>query len=270
MRSGIEQCRLGMRSLSIKIFFFLKNQYLNYKAKIFNLFFGKNHIHPFNSLFSHKAFSLAEVLITLGVIGVVAAMTIPTLIKDYQKTQIISKLKKAYTVLIQATTLSKADNGDFDSWDWGDNSDPNSIKASFDKYWAPYLKVVKYCSSYTDCNYKYNHWHRLDNSSSVTIVDLSYSTTVVLEDGTVLEVYYNGSTGEKYIYVDIDGGNGPAMHSKDVFMFEIDSSKGIVPYCYTYGKTTIDSNCSSSGQGQCCVTKIIKWDNWQIADDYPW
>lgn len=224
----------------------------------------KFHVSPF------KAFTLAEVLIVIGVIGIVAKMTIPSLVKDYQKQVTVSKLKKAYTVLIQATTLSKLDNGDFDTWDWGDNSNPASILTSFNQYWAPYLKIAKYCNSYTDCNYKYNNWHRLDNTNSVTIVSLSYATTVVLTNGVVLEVYHNDSTGEKYIYVDIDGGNGPAMHSKDVFLFEIDPSKGVVPYCYTYGKTTIDSNCNSSGQGQCCVTKIIKWDNWQIKDDYPW
>ena len=38
-----------------------------------------------------KAFTLAEILITLGIIGVVAAMTIPTLITNYQKKQTVTK-----------------------------------------------------------------------------------------------------------------------------------------------------------------------------------
>ena len=44
-----------------------------------------------------KGFTLAEVLITLGVIGVVAAMTIPTMITNYEKKQTAIEVKKAYT-----------------------------------------------------------------------------------------------------------------------------------------------------------------------------
>lgn len=43
-----------------------------------------------------KAFTLAEVLIVLVTIGIIAAITIPNLINNYQKTQYVTKLKKAY------------------------------------------------------------------------------------------------------------------------------------------------------------------------------
>ena len=43
-----------------------------------------------------KGFTLAEVLITLGIIGVVAAMTLPTVINNVQEKQFHSKFKKAY------------------------------------------------------------------------------------------------------------------------------------------------------------------------------
>src|SRR5574344_2035276 len=46
------------------------------------------------------AFTLAEVLIVLGIIGVVAAMTIPTLINNYQVSQYESALKHTYSTLI--------------------------------------------------------------------------------------------------------------------------------------------------------------------------
>ena len=48
------------------------------------------------------AFTLAEVLITLGIIGVVAAMTIPTLINKYQDFSLKVQFKKTYAVLQQA------------------------------------------------------------------------------------------------------------------------------------------------------------------------
>ncbi len=66
---------------------------------------------------NHKtAFTLAEVLITLGVIGVVAAMTIPTLVNSYHEKQRITQLKKAYSVLNQAFTMAVADYGTPDNW----------------------------------------------------------------------------------------------------------------------------------------------------------
>ena len=48
------------------------------------------------------AFTLAEVLITLGIIGVVAAMTLPTLIQNYRKQQTTTQLKATYSILSQA------------------------------------------------------------------------------------------------------------------------------------------------------------------------
>ena len=53
-----------------------------------------------------KGFTLAEILITLGIIGVVAAMTIPTLITNYQKKASVTKLQKAISILNQAYKLS--------------------------------------------------------------------------------------------------------------------------------------------------------------------
>ena len=49
-----------------------------------------------------KAFTMAEVLITLGIIGVVAAMTIPGLIKNYQERQFKTAYKKVYSEISQA------------------------------------------------------------------------------------------------------------------------------------------------------------------------
>ena len=48
------------------------------------------------------AFTLAEVLITLGIIGIVSAMTIPTLINNYQKKVTVTRLQQTYSMLNQA------------------------------------------------------------------------------------------------------------------------------------------------------------------------
>ena len=62
------------------------------------------------------AFTLAEVLITLGIIGVVAAITIPSLVTNYQKHVVETKLAKFNSTMNQAMRLSMVDNGDPDGW----------------------------------------------------------------------------------------------------------------------------------------------------------
>ena len=62
---------------------------------------GTTHITCFDNI-SKAAFTLAEVLITLGIIGIVAALTMPALIANYQKQVTLNGLKKAYSQLAQA------------------------------------------------------------------------------------------------------------------------------------------------------------------------
>ena len=56
------------------------------------------------------AFTLAEVLITLGIIGVVAAMTLPTLINNTKDTELVSRAKKSYSEIMQAVQMYEAQN----------------------------------------------------------------------------------------------------------------------------------------------------------------
>ena len=103
----------------------------------------------------NKAFTLAEVLITLGIIGVVAAMTIPTLVTSYKKNVIETRLAGFYSKINQAIKASEVHNGEKEAWDiipnagyeTGEDGKPDLSKPSslrwFDKYLRPYLKVTK-------------------------------------------------------------------------------------------------------------------------------
>lgn len=57
------------------------------------------------------AFTLAEVLITLGVIGVVAAMTLPALVNKYNEKVMVNKLKRTYSELVNAMDMRRAELG---------------------------------------------------------------------------------------------------------------------------------------------------------------
>ena len=69
----------------------------------------------------YGAFTLAEVLITLGIIGIVAAMTIPSLVQDYREKAQVTRVKKFYSVFSQAYTMALQDNGPFDTWGLSDS-----------------------------------------------------------------------------------------------------------------------------------------------------
>lgn len=59
-----------------------------------------------------RAFTLSEVLITLGIIGLIAALTIPNLMGAYRKRVVETRLKKFYSAINQAIMLSENENGD--------------------------------------------------------------------------------------------------------------------------------------------------------------
>lgn len=230
--------------------------------------------------FKKSAFTLAEVLIVLGIIGIIAEMTIPTLQKEFQKKVTVTQVQKVYTTLSQGIRQSEADNGPNSNWDWGVDTVDGSVRQSFDTYWAPYLKIMKYCDSYSDCGYDVpSPWLMPNNADyNMILVYAPMRTTVMLADGTLLMVkaYQGGvnvgdpSVVAHYVYVDINGSKKPNMFGKDVFEFILDSQKGFMPYGYDQNDSMMASNCNkTTGYGEYCAAKILR-DGWQIKDDYPW
>lgn len=233
-----------------------------------------------NYLFKRLAFTLAEVLIVLGIIGIIAEMTIPTLQKEFQKKVTITQVQKVYTTLSQAIRQSEADNGPNSNWDWGVDTVNGSVRQSFDTYWGPYLKIMKYCDTYSDCGYDSSSPWLKPNSGSygMVLVYAPMRTTVMLADGTLLLVKaYQGAAvagdpnvPSHYIYVDINGSKKPNMFGKDVFEFVLDPQKGFMPYGYDQNDAMMAFSCNSTtGFGEYCAAKILR-DGWQIKDDYPW
>ena len=94
------------------------------------------------SLKKQVAFTLAEVLITLGIIGVVAALTMPSLIANHTKSVVEARLEKFYSSMNQAIRMAELDYGPRETW-FEDNNDPALQEAWIKKYIVPYMNVVK-------------------------------------------------------------------------------------------------------------------------------
>jgi len=215
------------------------------------------------------AFTLAEVLITLGIIGIVAALTMPALVGKYKKRQTITHLQKVYTTLNQALKLSEATYGPYEYWETGYNTD---IFEYYEKYWYPHFKILKSCNTEYKCGYKSRSpWQNIDGSNSlVTFASQTMRIPFITADGTLISISVaagNTLLPNSQIFIDLNGSKNPNTLGIDVFWLERVKGKGILPDCYNYTEADIDDNCKTIGN--CCFAKIIK-DGWQIKDDYPW
>ncbi len=221
----------------------------------------------------HKGFTLAEVLITLGIIGVVAALTISTVITKHQKKVTISKLEKSISILNQAYRLSIAELGE------PDNALELGGEAYFNTYWAPYIKSVKICPrnnvGHVACGYK-SHFpfkYANKNQSDREFTRANDRVAFYTSDG-FLYIIFTGlinnyvESGYNGIMVDINGAAAPNRYGRDVFLLQRNKEKGIVePEGYDKTDSEVDQNCST--KGNYCAEKIRR-NGWQIPADYPW
>lgn len=219
---------------------------------------------------NRKGFTLAEVLITLAIIGVVAVMTIPTLIKKYEQKVTITKLKHTYSLLNQAYKLSVVDNGELHDWNLTTTSEPVQYVK---KYWFPYFKGAKLCETYSDCGYtKPRPWNK--PSGIVSQEDVTGTTArsaFILQDGTVISFRIppkNQSELSPKINIDINGGKLPNVAGKDYFFLGV-NEKGVFPLYADYTQEKIEKLCKDETTASSCFAKIVN-DGWQIKSDYPW
>src|SRR5574344_1447707 len=189
----------------------------------------------------NKAFTLAEVLIVIVVIGLIAVMTILPLIKKSKDREIVVRVKKIYSVLCSAYESAVSENGEVKNWDISvPNAGTGAIKVK--NYFKPFLKVVKDCENtnpgcFPNYHYKgvHNGWSWIYGNS----VSKQFST-VVLNDGTLIAFWSGGDGG--YFIVDINGTAKPNKNGEDTFWFTFDN-KGVYPNSGTMSQT--DANFDS-------------------------
>ena len=219
------------------------------------------------------AFTLAEVLITLGIIGVVAAMTIPTLVANYQKKETVTALKKAYSQLSQAVKMSELENGDKEYWNYD-----LPAETFMNTYLKPFLKDVEQTNGFDihkTINYKYLNGDRITESS----VNDKNNSVIKLSDGTIIFVdgWSSGENIYRGILVDTNGFKKPNILGRDLFAFRITPSLGLTPSLEEVDREEALSDklhmCSksksASKSGYAC-TLVIMMDGWEIKSDYPW
>lgn len=181
-----------------------------------------------------KGFTLSEVLITLGIIGVVAAMTIPTLMTKINHIKLKSQFKEGYAILSQAVKLANDDG-----WSL------SSAKNDYERFELSH-EFLKYFKGATVCNYAENNLcigRKEDNNGTVTVTNKDYKYTnyaknteyiqtsmfddlqFFLPNNMLIIVDSNDWQGTP-ITIDINGkGSKPNALGHDVFMFVLKESE---------------------------------------------
>ena len=229
-------------------------------------------------------FTLAEALITLAIIGVVASITIPSIIKNYEKHQTEVKLKKAFVTLNEAFNMARKDYGDPIGWDWSEGWHNcvwgGFIPVKIFKFIKPHLKIQKDYMGTRNCGGSHVFVAKTISGDNVNM-----EHQYLLQDGTALSFNTGGYSWSTdpwlYIIVDINGDKGPNIVGKDIFNFYYFAKEGftsngglgrsssITRYIRQNGRNAAIDSCKTSRFSTYC-TDLIMSNNWKIPDDYPW
>ena len=245
------------------------------------------------------AFTLAEVLITLGIIGVVAAMTLPSLIANYKKQQYVNSLKVGYSILNNGFRTMMAEEGVDDIEDTelfaatksvGADTDTVASEQAAAKVMEKYFQKVRLVSradllgksscedlvgkgprfwnlgDKSQCSGNYNMQYALPNGMTMSIYLYDECAKSSLSD---TEIAAAGGKMTKYcgmIDLDINGEKGPNQWGRDGFRFVV-SQSAVVPDFgkdhYIYSGKTIEQ--SKDGIKSHCNPKSQTSEGWSCA-----
>ena len=219
---------------------------------------------------SKIAFTLAEVLITLGIIGVVAAMTIPSLIQSYKEKATVTAVKQSYSIFAQALKMVTIDNPDLSALTDSSLSAKENSQIMFNEI-SKHIKKVKSCD--VDKNCMGNTYYLNLNNEKVSNWD-TYNNLVtgVLANGTsfwILSLPASISGEETYagqIGIDINGNKRPNKFGVDFFWFtfnkngELFAGRGQGPGG-TYWNCELSPSNSNWSNGYGCSEWIITHEN---------
>ena len=223
------------------------------------------------------AFTLAETLITLGIIGLVAALTIPCLMSAYRKKVIETKLVKFYTTMNQAIKLAEYDYDDRSGWDElgkgfiqdddGNDTATPVAEAWVKKYLIPYIKAdTKIRNAYGKIELYFQDGSMVAISSASWLYYVDAKKYNPDESGNIDQNSHAG----KDMFIFLWGGGRSKSDDRAKYVGD-----GVDPYKYSWDGTREDLlNNKNYGCGVKNVigafcTELIKQNDWKFPADYP-
>lgn len=203
----------------------------------------------------NRAFTLAEVLITLTIIGVVSAMTIPNLLKNTNDSEYKAAWKKIFSEISQAST-SVVDS-------YGGNIKGLSVTDTNirDEY-AKYLSVIKKCDNGFNDGCRAEYYNYLSGSTKVNWHN--GQPTLILKNGASTTFYYTNTCNIAglstciQMYIDVNGPKPPNTFGKDVYGLDVDQRGRTIPWGVTDGSgSTSDHACDKNNSGIACSSVYL-------------
>lgn len=240
-----------------------------------------------------NGFTLAEVLITLAIIGVVAAMTIPTLLQNQAKQQYVTSLKKSYTQFNQALQQLTNNYGCVQDLNCTGVYITDSDVTTFGDAITQYFKIAKNCKTTNPGCFVTDIKFNIDGSGSTQSLDDTNKYRFITVDGISFSLEdlegYNCVNGEAakgdnfsqicgQVFVDVNGPKrAPNTFGRDIFIFYITNGRGAMLFprggqgdAYAgswkdYSTSTINQcdNATGKMQGNSCAGRIMD-EGWQM------
>ncbi|DAB07284.1 TPA: hypothetical protein CPT78_03555 [Candidatus Gastranaerophilales bacterium HUM_14] len=210
------------------------------------------------------AFTLAEVLITLGIIGIVAAITIPQLINNYKAKRLRTQFLKSYSTIQQAFKEMEADDV---------STDPTTYNTlEYYKTFMNYLQAPMVCgignNKYPPCVYMrdssskdYKPYKTYDGKTNASMI-LFDDGQIALQDGTLLLFENYAPRMRVFVSVDLNGyNNKPNRWGYDLFTFQLVDNQlkamGDTGTTYTDLSTYCNVNSQDEYNGIACAKKAL-------------
>lgn len=209
-----------------------------------------------------KAFTLAEVLITLGIIGVVAAMTIPSLIENVRDVQFRSQFFKSYSLIQQTLKKMEAD-------------DIPLVYSSYDRLGDPFYKQFKkYLTNVVDCGDTHDRhvgqgcfnigediYYSLGGNSKLSYTYFDDGQLLMPDGSLIIFEQPNSNDQRLWIFVDVNGTKQPNRLGHDLFCFQL-TDDGLKPMGAVGTSYDDETYCNKTGGGSmngiACANKVIK------------
>lgn len=185
-----------------------------------------------------NSFTLAEVLITLGVIGIVAAMTLPQLIRNYQHKVLETQFKKSVSVISQVVLQTKNELGIDKLAEYCsqlENTTYPNASGCYLSFFNNLSALSKKTNSYTyyvikrynDKILTYNGKQQITKSALAGIGEGVFQTKL-MPDGSFINMYI--IEAQMYIATDTNGKKGPNRLGHDIFIFTLDKNNDTLSY----------------------------------------
>ena len=252
------------------------------KKPAFTLAEGATHVDMFHDI-RKSAFTLAEVLVTLGIIGVVAAMTLPMLAKNYQRYVLLQQFKKAYATIAIVSQKTQIDMGEGVRCSYVGNAIPDGSALDCNYFYSEFVKnlqIIKICDGNAlegKCIPKdmrggekvfaevQGGTHKEEAKELFTKLCRGFTTEVLQTDASVYVVnsgfimipYRWGATSSLFhvFIIDVNGHKGPNKWGYDIHVLSFDRRKQSDSVFNVIGS----SHCLALDEGGTYTTEILNY-----------